>query len=266
MNAPRVSVAIPLYNEEAVLPELYRRLRAVLANLPGGGHEILFVDDGSADRTLEILESLAKTDPQVRVAVLSRNFGHQAALTAALDEVSGEAVVLMDGDLQNTLKTIPLFLEQYAQGFDVVYAIRQQRKEPPVLRACYALFYSVISRLSEIELPRDAGDFSLSLGGSSTSASLTSTASIFARVEKLGRLPPERDPGCPRHAYAGKSVGLANCWRWPPTEYLVLRRPAAGGIADWRVSRRLRIADVSRFMRSRSTCSSGRDPPRASPH
>src|SRR5918995_1450305 len=98
MKSPRVSVAIPLYNEEAVLPELYRRVRGVLAELPGGGHEIVFVNDGSVDGTLEILEELAKIDPEVVVVALSRNFGHQAALTAALDQVSGDVVVLMDGD------------------------------------------------------------------------------------------------------------------------------------------------------------------------
>jgi len=161
MKSPRVSVAIPIYNEEAVLPELYRRVRDVLADVPGDGHEIVFVDDGSTDGTLEILAELAKLDPRVRVVALSRNFGHQAALTAALDEVSGDVVVLMDGDLQDAPETIPQFLEKYAAGYDVVYAIRQQRKEGLLLRGCYAAFYRLISRLSEIELPHDAGDFSL---------------------------------------------------------------------------------------------------------
>jgi glycosyltransferase involved in cell wall biosynthesis len=161
MIPPRVSVAIPIYNEESVLPELYRRVRDVLAELPGGGHEIVFVDDGSSDGTREILETLANIDPQVRVVALSRNFGHQAALTAALDHVSGDVTVLMDGDLQDAPEAIPRFLEQHAAGYDVVYAVRQNRKENLLLRACYAGFYRVISRLSDIDLPRDAGDFSL---------------------------------------------------------------------------------------------------------
>jgi dolichol-phosphate mannosyltransferase len=161
MNPPRVSVAIPIYNEESVLPELYRRVRDVLTELPGDGHEIVFVDDGSSDETREILETLAEIDPQVRVVALSRNFGHQAALTAALDHVSGDVTVLMDGDLQDAPEIIPQFLEQHAAGYDVVYAVRQRRQEGLLLRACYSGFYRVISRLSELELPRDAGDFSL---------------------------------------------------------------------------------------------------------
>jgi glycosyltransferase involved in cell wall biosynthesis len=161
MKSPSVSVAIPLFNEEEGLPELYRRLRDVLADLPGQGHEIVFVDDGSSDGTFEILESLAEIDPQVRAVRLSRNFGHQAALTAALDQVSGDVVVLMDGDLQDAPETIPLFLAKYAQGYDVVYAVRQKRKEGLLKRFCYAAFYRVIRRLSDIELPADAGDFSL---------------------------------------------------------------------------------------------------------
>jgi glycosyltransferase involved in cell wall biosynthesis len=161
MSPPRVSVAIPIYNEEEVLPELYRRVRDVLAELPGGGHEIVFVNDGSSDGTLEILETLAEIDPQVRVVALSRNFGHQAALTAALDHATGDVVVLMDGDLQDTPETIPRFLEQYAAGYDVVYAVRQRRKEGLLKRACYSAFYRLIARLSDLDLPRDAGDFSL---------------------------------------------------------------------------------------------------------
>jgi polyisoprenyl-phosphate glycosyltransferase len=161
MSAPRVTVAIPIYNEESVLPELYRRVRDVLAELPGEGHELLLVNDGSSDGTLEILETLAQIDPQVRVIALSRNFGHQAALTAALDHAVGEVVVLMDGDLQDAPETIPLFLEQHAQGADVVYAIRTKRKENWLKRTCYAAFYRIISRLSDVALPEDAGDFSL---------------------------------------------------------------------------------------------------------
>ena len=161
MKAPRVTVAIPIFNEEEVLPELYRRVRDVLAELPGDGHEMVFVDDGSSDGTFEILTTLAEIDPQVRAVALSRNFGHQAALTAALDQATGDVVVLMDGDLQDAPETIPLFLEKHAEGYDVVYAIRQQRKEGWLKRTCYASFYRIISRMSEIELPRDAGDFAL---------------------------------------------------------------------------------------------------------
>ena len=114
MNRPfRLSVAVPLYNEESVLPELLRRTGAVLESLAGGPHEIVLVDDGSSDRTLEILEAEAAHDPRIVVVALSRNFGHQAALTAALDHCSGDAVVVMDADLQDPPEAIPRFVEKY---------------------------------------------------------------------------------------------------------------------------------------------------------
>jgi len=156
-----LSVAVPLHNEETVLPELLRRTRAVLDRLLGGPHQILFVDDGSSDRTLNILEEAARADPRVAVISLSRNFGHQAALTAALDYVSGDAVVLMDGDLQDPPESIPVFIEQFHQGYDVVYATRASRKESLWLKFCYFLFYRLQGMLSQTRLPLDAGDFGL---------------------------------------------------------------------------------------------------------
>lgn len=158
---PRVSVAIPIYNEESVLPDLYRRIKAVLDQVSGGPHEVVFVDDGSSDGTREILSTLADIDPQVTVVELSRNFGHQAALSAALDHVTGDVVVAMDGDLQDTPETIPLFLDEYANGADVVYAIRHDRKENWLLRFCYDSFYRIITALADISLPMGAGDFGL---------------------------------------------------------------------------------------------------------
>ncbi|MFY3742897.1 glycosyltransferase family 2 protein [Anaeromyxobacter sp. Red801] len=160
-RAPRISVAIPLHNEETVLPELLRRLRAVLDELPGGPHQMVFVDDGSTDGTLEVLEDEARRDERILAISLSRNFGHQAALTAALDHVRGDVTVVMDGDLQDTPEEIPRFLERHADGFDVVYARRTQRKESWALRACYFLFYRVMARLSEVPVPLDSGDFAL---------------------------------------------------------------------------------------------------------
>ena len=157
----RLSVAIPLHNEESTLPELLRRLAAVLDNLPGGPHEMVFVDDGSTDRTYEILEAAARQDARVFVLSLSRNFGHQAGITAALDHVTGDATVVMDGDLQDIPEVIPHFVEKYLQGFDVAYAKRVRRKEPWVLRLCYYLFYRMMARLSDIQLPLDSGDFGL---------------------------------------------------------------------------------------------------------
>lgn len=157
----RLSVAVPLHNEEAVLPEFLRRTRAVLDTLGGGPHELVCVDDGSTDHTLEILERAAAEDPRIVLIALSRNFGHQAALTAALDQVSGDAVVVMDGDLQDVPEAIPSFVERYEAGYDVVYAQRVRRKEPWWLRLCYFAFYRLMARLSDVRLPLDAGDFGL---------------------------------------------------------------------------------------------------------
>src|SRR5262249_14772727 len=120
----RLSVAIPLHNEESVLPELLQRLKAVVDAIPGGAHEIGFVDDGSRDHPLELLERAAFEDPRIIVIPPSRNYGHQSAISAALDYVTGDAVVVMDGDLQDVPEAIPRFLEKYQEGYDVVYAQR----------------------------------------------------------------------------------------------------------------------------------------------
>ncbi|MBW3535263.1 MAG: glycosyltransferase family 2 protein [Gemmatimonadetes bacterium] len=160
-DTPRVSVAIPLYNEEGGLVELVRRLTAVLDGIDGGPHELVLVDDGSRDRTPELLRQAARRDPRIRVVLLSRNFGHQAALTAALDHVTGDVCVLMDGDLQDPPELIPDFLAHYRDGADVVYARRSSRKEPWWLRLSYWGYYRLLARMAGISLPLDAGDFSL---------------------------------------------------------------------------------------------------------
>ena len=159
--SPRVSLAIPIYNEEEVVPELVRRTTAVLDSLPGGPHEVVFVDDGSSDGTLGILEAAAERDPRLVIVELSRNFGHQTALAAALDQVSGDVVILMDGDLQDPPEAIPTLVDHYGQGYDVVYVQRVNRKEPWWLRMCYYVFYRLLATLSSIELPLDSGDFGL---------------------------------------------------------------------------------------------------------
>jgi polyisoprenyl-phosphate glycosyltransferase len=158
---PRVSLAIPVYNEEAVIPELLRRTKAVLDSLPGGPHEIVIANDGSSDRTLELLEKAAEEEDRLVVVSLSRNFGHQTALTAALDHVTGDVAVLMDADLQDPPEAIPTLLDAYRQGYDVVYVRRVNRKESWWRRACYHLFYRLLAALSDTQLPLDAGDFGL---------------------------------------------------------------------------------------------------------
>jgi dolichol-phosphate mannosyltransferase len=161
MSPLRLSIAVPIYNEVELLPELLRRLTAVLDAIPGGPHEIVVVDDGSRDGSREALFRAAAGEPRLVVVALSRNFGHQAALTAALDHVSGDAVVLMDGDLQDPPEAIPDFVRTHLEGYDVVYARRVRRKEGWLLRLCYATFYRILARLSNVHLPVDAGDFGL---------------------------------------------------------------------------------------------------------
>jgi glycosyltransferase involved in cell wall biosynthesis len=160
-DAFRLSVAIPLHNEEAGVAELLRRLGAVLDAVPGGPHEIVLVDDGSRDRTLERLEEVARRDGRLVVVSLSRNFGHQAALSAALDFVSGDVVVAMDGDLQDRPEAIPALLAKQREGYDVVYAQRVNRKESWVLRLSYFLFYRLLASLADTRIPLDSGDFAL---------------------------------------------------------------------------------------------------------
>ncbi len=157
----KLSVAIPLYNEAPLVGELLQRTTKVLDEIPGGPHEIVCVDDGSSDETWLQLQAASRDDPRITALSFSRNFGHQAAFSAALDYVTGDAVVLMDGDLQDPPEAIPQLLAAHRQGYDVVYAIRIKRKEGVLLRACYHLFYATIALLANIRLPRGAGDFSL---------------------------------------------------------------------------------------------------------
>jgi glycosyltransferase involved in cell wall biosynthesis len=161
MNARRLSVAIAVHNEGEVLPELVRRISTVLDALPGGPHEVVLVDDGSTDSSWELVLEAAAADSRFVGVRLSRNFGHQAALTAALEAVTGDLVVVMDGDLQDAPEEIPRFVAEYDRGYDVVYAQRVRRKESRPMRASYYLFYRLMRRLSEVAVPVDSGDFAL---------------------------------------------------------------------------------------------------------
>lgn len=158
---PRVSFAIPVYNEEAVIPELVERVSRVLDETPGGPHEIVVVDDGSHDRTAELLHAAAAEEPRLTVVELSRNFGHQAAISAALAQTTGDVVLVIDGDLQDPPEALPELLAHHHEGADVVYARRVARKEKLWLRAAYHLFYRLIALLSDVRLPLDSGDFAL---------------------------------------------------------------------------------------------------------
>src|SRR5258707_43378 len=157
----RVSIAVPIHNEMSVLPELLNRTLSVLDKIPGGPHELLFVDDGSTDQTLRIIEEAAQHDSRIVGISFSRNFGHQAALTAALNHVTGDVTVLMDGDLQDAPEVIPRMAVRYLEGDDVAYAQRTGRKETLLLLLCYFIFYRMMAMLSDTHLPLDSGDFGL---------------------------------------------------------------------------------------------------------
>jgi glycosyltransferase involved in cell wall biosynthesis len=157
---PALSVVIPIFNEQGCLRELYSRLVGVLQQ-GGASYEIIFVDDGSRDSSPELLKEFAGADFNVKVLRLSRNFGHQAAITAGLEHARGGAVVLMDGDLQDPPEVIPQFVEKWREGWDVVYAIKTRRKENAVKRFAFWLFYRLLGYMSDVTLPLDAGIFSL---------------------------------------------------------------------------------------------------------
>jgi dolichol-phosphate mannosyltransferase len=160
---PTLSVVAPLYNEEGNVAELVRRLRAAADGSTGiDGYEIVLVDDGSTDRTLELLRAHAAADPRIVVVRLSRNFGHQLAATAGLDIARGDAVVLIDADLQDPPELIPAMVERWHAGFDVVYAVRRNRRgESPFKIWTARLFYRTTRRLTKVSIPVDAGDFRL---------------------------------------------------------------------------------------------------------
>jgi dolichol-phosphate mannosyltransferase len=158
--SPAVSVVVPLYNEEANIGELHRRIKAVLDDLPGD-YEVVFVNDGSRDATRRLADELSARDPQLVVLHLSRNFGHQAAVSAGIDQARGEAVVVMDGDLQDPPEVLPQFLQLWRDGHDVVYAVRRHRKEGWFKRLGYFLFYRLLGAISELSIPLDSGDFCL---------------------------------------------------------------------------------------------------------
>lgn len=155
-----ISLLIPCHNESPVLPALYTRVSRA-AQAAGEDYEVLLVDDGSTDGTWEGLRLLHATDPRWKAIRLARNFGHQAAVTAALRHARGDAVMILDADLQDPPEELSRFLAKWREGYEVVYAIRRKRKEGVLLRACYALFYRGLGRLADIPIPHDSGDFCL---------------------------------------------------------------------------------------------------------
>jgi dolichol-phosphate mannosyltransferase len=158
--APELSVVVPLFNEQENVAELYRRLVTALDAL-WLGYELVLVDDGSSDRTAVLLDELRRRDPRVAPLHLSRNFGHQPAISAGLARARGQAVIVMDGDLQDPPEVLGRFIERWREGYEVVYAVRTERRENFLKRAGYFLFYRLLRAVSELDIPLDSGDFCL---------------------------------------------------------------------------------------------------------
>jgi polyisoprenyl-phosphate glycosyltransferase len=158
---PQYSLVIPIYNEEATLHELYRRVRAVMDQLEGES-ELILINDGSRDRSLFLMRELHNQDPRVCYLSLARNFGHQIAVTAGLNFVRGQVAIILDADLQDPPELIPAMLEKWRQGYQVVYGQRtQRRRENWFKRFTAYAFYRILQRLADVEIPTDTGDFCL---------------------------------------------------------------------------------------------------------
>jgi dolichol-phosphate mannosyltransferase len=160
-HRPTFSVVVPIWNEEEVIPELYRRIVQIMEST-GESWELVCVNDGSQDRSLELVLALRQRDPRVKVLDFSRNFGHQIAITAGADFAEGDAVIVMDADLQDPPETVLRMIEQWRAGYEVVYAVRTARKGETRFKLWTAsLFYRLLQRITDIQIPLDTGDFRL---------------------------------------------------------------------------------------------------------
>jgi len=211
-----ISVVVPAFNEGAGIQKLYERVAAA-ANDWGDDWELILVDDGSRDNTLAISKALAQLDRRFKILSLSRNFGHQAALSAGLAYANGDWVAVMDADLEDPPEELYRFLERCREGFDVAYAIRTKRKEGWLKRAAYFSYYRLLRKLSAIDIPLDAGDFC-----------------VMSRrvVDQLKRLPERRRYVRGLRAWIGyRQIGLES-----------ERQPRAFGEAKYTVPSLLRLA------------------------
>lgn len=161
MEPVKYSIVIPLYNEEEMFPALVERLQGIMAELDGPA-EVVLVDDGSSDGTFARARAARDGDPRFKLIQFSRNFGHQLAITAGMDATSGEAVIIMDADLQDPPEVILQMVEKWQQGYEVVYGRRLRREgESQFKKATAAVFYTVLHRIAEVDTPVDVGDFRL---------------------------------------------------------------------------------------------------------
>jgi polyisoprenyl-phosphate glycosyltransferase len=211
-----LSLVVPCYNEEAVIPATYDRVSEVLGNKEFR-LQIIFVNDGSEDGTEQILEEISAADPRVKVVTLARNFGHQPAVSAGLANADGDAIAVIDADLQDPPHVILDMVERWREGFDVVYGIRARRKEGVWRRFCYSAFYRIFRWLSDIDAPLDAGDFSL----------------VDRRVlRQINSLPEKNRFYRGLRAWVGfKQIGI--CYE---------RQPRAAGTTKYPIFRLLRLA------------------------
>ncbi|WP_259017012.1 glycosyltransferase family 2 protein [Emticicia fluvialis] len=153
-----ISIVIPIFNEEENLQNLYNRLTSAAPSW-SEDYEIVLVDDGSRDQSLTMMRVMAAKDPRVKVVKLSRNFGHQPAISAGIKVAKGDAIVIMDGDLQDPPEELNRFLNKWREGYEVVYAVRTKRKEGFFKKVAYSAFYRILAWISDIEIPLDSGDF-----------------------------------------------------------------------------------------------------------
>ena len=216
-DAPTLSVVVPLLNEEAVLYLTYAALTAELAKT-GESYELLYVDDGSTDGSLELLRRQSEADPRVRVLALSRNFGHEMATTAGLHHARGRACVVIDADLQDPPELIHQFLSKWRDGYHVVYGVRTRRDgEGPLKKLTAFLFYRLLRTVSDVPIPADAGDFRLMD---------RRVVDVFTRLHDDPRFFRGLVP------WVGfKQVGIP-----------FVRRPRAGGVSKYRPAKLIRLA------------------------
>lgn len=161
MKSPICSIVIPVYNEEEIIATTHARVKAVMAGL-SEDYEIVYVNDGSSDGTLPVLKGLCETDPAMRIIDFSRNFGHQIAISAGMDNAEGEAVVVMDADLQDPPEIIPQMIEKWKEGYEVVYGRRTKREGESMFKKLTAsLFYRILKGSTSVDIPLDTGDFRL---------------------------------------------------------------------------------------------------------